>query len=407
MDWLAGQVNDQALADRLRGAATTALNRVSVAQRWSQQVGHVRFPVAPLVYGGVPENAAAALRQGRSLLGRFVGDGTVRYSPSPGGLDYGRTHWTNEANGLTAQVVQSVLEAAVFSGDRPLAEAGLRHLRALAKFRGTVPRGAQTWEIPLHTPDILASAHLVHAYTLGYELTGDRRLLEAAVDWAWTGVPFVYLRSPTDRGVGLYATTPVLGATQWVAPNWIGLPVQWCGLVYAEALVRLSRHDASGPWLRLAEGITASGMQQTYPATDPKYLGLLPDSYTLKAQQRNAANINPATVLALASSLLAPEPVYDRRRLLGHGVFVHAAGAIRDVQEEADGFAFRIDGWPAWPYRILLTGLREEPGVRLNGHDTGLRPPHVFSVEQGLLTLEVEGSVRVEIRHPAETARVR
>jgi hypothetical protein len=87
-------------------------------------------------------------------------------------------------------------------------------LSAMAKFKDTVPRGAQTWEVPLHTPDILASAYLLRAYTLGYEVTGDTNLLEQARYWAWTGVPFVYLTPPSDRPVGLYSTIPVLGATR-------------------------------------------------------------------------------------------------------------------------------------------------------------------------------------------------
>jgi len=93
-----------------------------------------------------------------------------------------------------------------------------------------VPRGAQTWEVPLHTPDILASAHLVRCYLYAYQLTGDADLLEQARYWAWTGVPFVYLEQPVPGDVGLYATIPVFGATQWVA-SWLGKPVQWCGLV--------------------------------------------------------------------------------------------------------------------------------------------------------------------------------
>lgn len=52
------------------------------------------------------------------------------------------------------------------------------------------PSLRRTTIIPLHTPDILASAHLVRAFTLGYELTGDRAFLEQAVEWEWTGVPF-------------------------------------------------------------------------------------------------------------------------------------------------------------------------------------------------------------------------
>src|SRR5207253_5582314 len=133
----------------------------------------------------------------------------------PNGVDYGQTHWAPDANGLTADVVATLLEAAVFSGDCSLISDGLRYLKAMDKFRNTVPRGAQTWEIPLHTPDILASAHLVRAYTLGYELTGDQDFLEQARYWAWTGVPFVYLVDPAGKPIGLYGTIAVFGANQW------------------------------------------------------------------------------------------------------------------------------------------------------------------------------------------------
>ena len=47
-------------------------------------------------------------------------------------------------------------------------------------YADTVPRGAQTWEVPLHTPDILASAHMVKAYTLGYIISGREEYLEQA-----------------------------------------------------------------------------------------------------------------------------------------------------------------------------------------------------------------------------------
>jgi hypothetical protein len=404
MEWLAGQVEDPALAVRLRALAGQALGVVPAADRYQSGVGHVRYPVAPLVYGGVAESAEAAARVGRAHLGRFVGDGTLRYAPAPGGPNYARTHWTNEANGLTAPVVVTVLEAGLFAGDRWLIDAGLRHLRALRKFDGTVPRGAQTWEIPLHTPDILASAHLVRAYTLGYEITGEVEFLEAARYWAWTGIPFVYLRAPVAGPVGVYATTPVLGATQWVAPNWIGLPVQWCGLVYGDALYRLARHDPEGPWLRVADGIAASGMQQSYPIDDARYSGLLPDSFSLRPQQRNPANINPATVFVNATRLLGRGPMYDLRHFRHHAVTVHGAGEIAVLREDKDGFAFRVRAWPTAPHRVLLTGLFPVPGLRIDGVETPIAAPHRHTPDDGRLVLELNGSPEVEIRLPARTA---
>lgn len=397
MEWLAGRVEDAGWAARLRTAAEGAWARVEPSARHASGVGHVKTPVGALVAGGVAENAGDAIQRGWSLLRRFEGTGVVRYRPAPGGLDYGRTHWAREANGLTAQVLVQVLEAAAFGGDRGLAAEGLRHLRALERFRGTVPRGAQTWEIPLHTPDILASAHLVRAYCLGFEWTGEAAFLEEARYWAWTGVPFVYLHPPTDGPVGLYATIPVLGATQWVAPNWIGLPVQWCGLVYADALYRLMRHDPEGPWERVADGIVASGIQQTYPATDPDYPGLLPDSFSLRAQQRNPANINPATLMVPAARFLGAGPVYDARRFGGHGVWVHAAGEIAEVHEGMERFAFRVRGWSGGRHWVLMTGVYGPVDVRIDGEAVSWGGRHGHDRAAGRLILEVRDQPRIEV----------
>jgi hypothetical protein len=161
--------------------------------------------------------------------------------------------------------------------------------------RFDVPRGAQTWELSLHTPDILASAYLVHAYVRGYELTQKKEYLDEARRWALSGIPFVYLWS--RHPVMLYATTPVFGATGYRAPNWMGLPVQWCGGVYAYALALLAPHDKTLDWAHLARGILLSAEQQQYP--DGPFLGTLPDSFVLSAQRRQGPNINPCALISL------------------------------------------------------------------------------------------------------------
>ena len=141
---------------------------------------------------------------------------------------------------------------------------------ARPQYRGDLPGGAQTWEIPLHTPDILAAAHRVELCVQGYEVTRDVEWLEDAEYWAWTGVPFVYLVPPTPGPLGLYAPIPVYGATHWKAPVWFGLPVHWYGLVYVQALYNLSRYDSTGLWRKIANGIVASSLQAIWPLEDPR-----------------------------------------------------------------------------------------------------------------------------------------
>lgn len=399
-DWLASQCADPALADRLRRAAGAAIAKVPPDAYLSAAVSHIRYPVESLVYGHVDQAANQADRQARALLARFEPDGSVRYRPTIAKDDLGKTHFAPDANGLTASLVAQVLQDATVSGNLQLIHDALRLLRGLDKFAGTVPRGAQTWEVPLHTPDILASAHLVRAYTLGFELTGDPHFLDQAKYWAWAGVPFIYLvppSAPTDP-VGPFAGIAVLGATQWNAPLWMGLPVQWCALVYADALYRLAPHDPTGPWKQLANGITASGIQQTWPiGSDPLRQGLLPDSFNLRAQSRNDAAINPATLQADAVRLYDRTPLYDFQSFRAAGLLVHAPGRIDHPHDSPQSISFEIKTWLPGPYHILIVGLKHPPRVQLSGHGIDLRAPHQYLQPEGRLILQLDGPASVRL----------
>jgi hypothetical protein len=293
--------------------------------------------------------------------------------------------------------VQDLLEAAAFSGDRDLIAAALERLRAMKKFHNGVPRGAQTWECPLHIPDILASAQMCRAYTLGYELSGDSAFLEEARYWAWTGVPFVYLVNPTSEPVGPYATIAVFGATQWKAPVWLGLPVQWCGLVYSDALYRLVRDDPAGPWKRLADGIAASGIQQSWPSSDSAMQGLLPDSFVLRGQHRNGPAINPGTLLPSALRFFGQPQLYDFWCFRKNGLRVHAPGSLTSAKEKNGRISFQVESWVNHPYYILINGITNKPRLRINGKATDCSAPQEFQEKEGRLILKVEGNPRVEL----------
>ncbi|HEY5915125.1 MAG TPA: hypothetical protein VJA21_31415 [Verrucomicrobiae bacterium] len=401
MRWLAERISDSTLRTRLSNTASLALQQIALVQNYnSYQIGHVTYPLPALFYNTALPNAVTAQANAQGLLSIFQPDGTVLYQHAPGGTDYGRTHYAPDANGYTANYVLSLLENAAFAGDNALLTAGLRFLQAMDKFRNTVPRGAQTWEVPLHTPDILASAKLLRCYTLAYELTGNPDFLAQARYWAWTGIPFVYLSPPTDGAVGNYATIPVFGATAWVG-SWFGVPVQWCGLVYADALNRFVKHDPGGPWRQIADGIGISGVQQSFPLDDPERLGLLPDSFLLRPQIRAGPPINPATVQAVALRFYGQPPVYDFHSFVWHGLRVFAPGQIGLISEDTNGIAFTVTNWSGAPVSVLVNGFTNQPQVRLNGQDTALVSPHQYQPGSGRLVLRVQGTVRVEIIAPA------
>jgi hypothetical protein len=250
-----------------------------------------------------------------------------------------------------------MLEYARITGDQRAIDAAVKTLDYMKRFR--TPRGAQVWEIPLHTPDVLASAYLVWAYVRGYELTGNPSYLAEARRWALSGVPFVYLweRYP----VMLYATPPVLGATNWQAPVWIGLPVQWCGLVYAYSLTMLAPHDKTLDWNHLARGILVAGEQMQFPLEDAEYAGLLPDSFALANQERRPWRINPCALVSL--------------RLVLDGKLDFLSVAADGQHRVASPFPVRLEGGEARiqakrdvRYQILVDG-RQIIDVTSNGTD--------------------------------------
>ena len=395
--WLAGRTNNPALMKRLTDAARSAIALVSPEVYNDSGVSHVRYPLGSLVFGHVEENVTRAMIIGRDTLGRFDADGKVIYQPAPGKEDYGRTHFENHANGLTGEVLRQLLLQAVLTGDAGLIQSALDLLDMQSLYDNSAPRGAQTWECPLHTPDILASAYMLDCYSLGYQITGKQEYLAKARYWAWTGVPFIYLVNPTDNRVGPYAGIAVFGATNWQAPDWMGLPVQWCALVYSDALYRLYKVDPMPLWKQLAEGITISGIQQSFTSKQKDLQGLLPDSFNLRPQVGNGVAINPGTVQANAVRLYGGAPMYDLHCFREAGAFVHAPGDITQAHEKSGEISFTAACWPKDPCYILISGLKHVSAVTINGAPVELAGNNKWHEQEHRLILQVTGKVDVVI----------
>ena len=253
---------------------------------------HVSDPSSFFATGQAEQWLQIAKQQCENLIRQQRPDGSFRY-----GGKFRRGHFEDTSSGTCARPAKQLMEFAWYTGDQRALDAGLRALEFLKRFR--TPRGAQTWEVPLHTPDILASAEALWAHTIAFKITGDRAHLAEARRWAISGLPFIYQWS--NRPIMIYATTPVLGATNWKAPNWIGLPVQWCGTVYARALLDFAPHDDTLDWRKIAKGITIAAEQMQY--TDGRSIGTLPDVFKLSDQIRAPADINPSVVIGLRMML--------------------------------------------------------------------------------------------------------
>jgi hypothetical protein len=366
---LANLTDDPALAERLWKGAEEALDRSRPQDpNYRSGVSHVRLPMEQMLFGNVGEFVKEYAAGQRHAADEFDARGIRHYAAAPGRLDYSSTHFADHASGFAAAALSPMLEAAWLSGDADLTKKALQLLDLqTALYKDAEPRGAQTWEIPLHTPDILASAYIVKSYALGYAITGKKEYLDQARYWAWTGVPFVYLRPPAPGGVGNYSTIAVYGATNWESPNWIGLPVQWCGLVYASALYQLARYDSAGPWERIAKGITATGLLMSYPVSDAASGGLLPDSYNLKPQTRNGPDINPGTVQSHIAELYGKGRLYDFTRLPRRGWHVSAPCEISGVKEDASAARFTAAGFGSGRYSVLVSLIGKKPRAVLVG----------------------------------------
>lgn len=392
MLWLARHTDDEALAVRLRSGAERGLGRLRPGSNYTESIGHVNRPAAPLLFGRIDGYVEDRVASARNSLKQFDEEGLRRYIPPDDGPDYGRTHWEDHANGHGFLVIESILEAAAFSGDETLIDDALDLLDKQARhYARTVPRGAQTWEMPLHTPDILASARMVRSYVLGYKLTGNDAYLDEARYWAWTGVPLVYLDNPTGGSIGPYATIAVLGATNWVAPNWIGQPVQWCGLVYRSAIQEFAEVDEreGAFWEQLARGITASGLQQTFPLDDAERQGLLADFTLLKPQILDGPAISPGTVQTHLAELFGLTSWFQSRRVTDGGVLAFVPGAITAVEHENGVLRLDIEGWPGDKYAVRLSRLPVEP-VRITWN--GEAAEANFDDQRMSATITVEGS---------------
>lgn len=310
------------------------------------------------------------------LFKEFRQDGSYRYRiPEPPAKNYGTTHWTDHANGLTAAVMTGMTRVALATGNIEYRENYLKLLdKVLELYKNDVPRGAQTWEIPLHTPDILASAYIVAHCTAAYRITGDENYLKHAEYWALTGLPFVYLVNPMAEinPDGTYGTIAVLGATAWAAPMWVGLPVQWCGCVYRNALYQyvdeLKDKDRKKFWSTIADGITTTGLQfsfQKHDGDEPSKWGLLPDAYGIMARSKGGPAINPGTVQLTMPLAYGETPIFNVKSVKT-GICVHALG---DIKPTADN-KVKLNLWPQHKTHVVVSGLSEKPAaVTWNGKE--------------------------------------
>ncbi len=329
---------NQSLA-RVKLVAQNMLRDGGPALFTSQANCHIMRWEFPFHYGYLPEALNALDNYVRNLIASQQPDGSWRFIPADERqATLGRKG--DAVLGTCAYNAAMILRYARITGDKEALKAGEKTLFLMERFR--VPRGGQTWECPMYEPDILPAGWAVAAYLEAFWATGNPRWLHDAVYWAETGVPFVYLWQLPDRPMMLGATIPVFGST-FYTHSWLGMPVQWCGLVYAYHIQRLAktlerhRPKANGSplplslnftpkdWRRLAELITVSAQHQQFDEGELK--GTYPDSIT-DFVRRNGPFINPEDIAINVLTLHGFDPdIKTARMWLDNRELVISSGA--------------------------------------------------------------------------------
>ena len=343
------------LRDRIAEAIGTAIEKRGPEYLSSGENCHIMRGEYPFYGGYLRQSLERWMAAGLDIIKEQRKDGSWGWQPGSNPRQQNLGKPGQATSGTCAGSAWFLLKLGRILGDDRFVQAGLRGLRALERFR--VPRGAQGWECPLHAPDILASGYAVRANVEAYRATDNPQYLDQARYWAWSGLPFVYFWNTESIPSMRFNTIPIFGAT-FYTHSWLGRPVIWCGLVYAYALQELATLDGEFDWKQIAKGITRSAMWQQYEL-DHKSKGCYPDSYDLRANRRNPADINPEDIMVNAFALRGLDPgIKTVRFAMNNDVITVSSGARIEPIAGEEGLAMALSFFQGETVHTLLSPMR-------------------------------------------------
>ncbi|MCX7993956.1 MAG: hypothetical protein N2651_09855, partial [Fimbriimonadales bacterium] len=320
--------------------------------------------------GGLPSALETEQKHVESVIQKQREDGSWAWQPdTPRHIVFGKPG--DSSSGWSGQFAARVGRWARMSLQPEARESLTRSLRYLAKQRR--PEGAQTWELPLHVPDLLAAAYGVMTYLHAHALTGEAEMLRQAELWALRGTPFIYLWHTPDKPIMRGASIPVFGVTWLSQQPWFGVAVQWNGLVYANTLYRLAPLVPERDWKRLADTITLCAVQQQEWVSDRRASreGFYPDAFNIPLNTEEYTwDLNPRLIAPCIAQRLgfSIEPQTQVVREGGRLLAITAPG-LQSTSLQADRLRIELaapaSDLPA--LYVLIAGVRSPAAVRLNG----------------------------------------
>ncbi len=362
-----GLARDQ-LLQRVELIANKILRARGPAGLTSRANCHIMAWEFPYHWGGLPAALRGMRAEAEAAIRSQEDDGLWGYYPDQRRRQLGKPG--TRVIGICAQRAYFLAKWLAISGDSRAEAALHRALKAMDRFR--IPRGAQGWECPILEPDVLAAAYAVRAYTWAYMALGDPALLDRARYWARTGLAFQYAWDDGQHPGMRYASIPVFGST-FFRHSWIGLPVQWCGLVYAYALQELMRFDNNPLWRKQAEGITVSAMYQQWPMDNKQLAGSYPDSFGNWFTRRNPAFINPENIMVNTLALHGLDPGLRSSRVSLPGGTVHVTAPCDFTAiPSPNGLTIRLKYLPSQPVYLTIAPVQlGQPSISADGQALG------------------------------------
>jgi len=309
---------------------------------------------------------AAGLVHSRDERGAWRFDADLQPKDGPfEGRDYYELGPDNAVElGTCARRAFEVLRYARIAGDREAFELMQPTLTLMETFR--VPRAAQVWEVPVHTPDVLAAADAVDAYIEAYRFSRNRRWLQDAVTWADRGLPFIYMWDDPEKPFLLGASIPVFGAT-WHRGSWFGRPVQWNGLRFAVALLKLAEYDDSKPWRQIAETVIRSAIHQQEPSGED--VALWPDAISAIDSSKSAWIFGPQMIIDGVLRLTGRDPD-PTTVIVGQGrerIHITAAAPIPRVGRQGNSLVFDVSYRKGEQGVVLVSNIGRPEAVQFDG----------------------------------------
>ena len=355
-------------------AAIAATEPMSGSQLVSPSLTHLLRWELPFHYGHLAKGMEALDQNIANLAASQHAEGGWRQPQLTG--KHARLGQAGDAvSGTVARQTMELLRHARITGSTDSLQSGLKALRVLNSF--SLPRGSQMWECPMYQPDILAAAYAVAANHDAWRCTGNERFLGQAIRWAETGVPFVYLWTLPGKPMMLGATIPVFGST-FFSHTWLGVPVQWCGLVYSYHVWQLKETLAAQPglakrsdlaftptdWQGLVRHITVSAMHQQF--ADGDKTGTYPDSI-VDFEKKMPAFINPEDIMANVLLLNGHNPDIQTLRLgqADQPITISSAAKLNN-RPSAGKTAIEFEYYPGQPVHFLVHGASPKT-ISING----------------------------------------